>query len=180
MTRPPSTTPTELAPSASPLERALGTALRWCVERAGELTRVTFEGELDENVDLSELRTQLRGAVEFALADVRRINSAGVREWVNFVRDLPHVTELAFVDCSPLIVAQLNMVYNFRGNARVRSFLAPYVCPRCGLEHEKHLDVREHFAAGVRRPPTFTCDRCATLLEFDDLPERYLSFLGEV
>ena len=43
--------------------------------------------EVDENADFTELRRSLKGAVVFKLGEVRRINSCGVREWVNFVRD---------------------------------------------------------------------------------------------
>jgi hypothetical protein len=103
-----------------------------------------------------------------------------VREWVNFVRDLPQVSELTFSHCSPAIVTQLNMIYNFRGPARVRSFLAPYVCERCNREEERLLDVRQHFPSwDLTRLPEFRCEKCQTPLEFDDIPERYLAFLAE-
>jgi hypothetical protein len=161
-------------------------ALTWRVlDRSGQQV-VEFAGEIDENADFGELRRRLRGAVTFDLAEVRRINSCGVREWVNFVRELgapgpAQVDELTFVSCSPAIVTQLNMIYNFRGHAHVRSFLAPYVCQECDHEESKLLEVAEHFPGPgkLRRPPDFTCPRCAGNMEFDDLPERYLSFLND-
>jgi len=159
------------------------TALSWRIhERAGS-TSVQFFGEIDENVDFGELGDRLanRGVLVFDLGEVRRINSCGVREWVNFVRGLTHLagTDLTFVACSPAIVTQLNMIYNFRGPAKVRSFLAPYVCTHCDTEEEKLLDVATHFPGRGRLPPTFTCTRCSSPMEFDDLPERYLSFLND-
>lgn len=153
-------------------------ALSWRIKERPGLTTVEFVGEIDENADFVELRRRLRGAVAFQLAEVRRINSCGVREWVNFVRDLPHVTELSFSHCSPAIVTQLNMIYNFRGAARIRSFYAPYVCERCGQEEEKLVDVSSQ-AGGRHELPSFPCSQCGAALEFDDLPERYLSFLAE-
>jgi hypothetical protein len=156
------------------------TPLSWRIKERPGFTTVEFTGEIDENADFSELRRQLRGSVVFRLSDVRRINSCGVREWVNFVRDLPNVSELVFSHCSPAIVTQLNMIYNFRGSASVRSFYAPYVCESCNTEEERLLDVDTHFANGnVADPPEFRCDRCKQPLQFDDLPERYLSFLTE-
>jgi hypothetical protein len=154
-------------------------ALSWRIKERAGLTTVEFVGEIDENADFVELRRRLRGPVAFQLAEVRRINSCGVREWVNFVRDLPHVTELSFSHCSPAIVTQLNMIYNFRGAAKIRSFYAPYVCEACGYEEEKLVEV----PAGrqLRDPlPSFACSLCGAAMEFDDLPERYLSFLAEV
>jgi hypothetical protein len=170
-------------------------ALSWRLrERPAEGDRpgrtvVELYGEIDENADFSELRRRLAGAVTFHLADVRRINSVGVREWVNFVRELVspasggRVTDLTFSHCSPAIVTQLNMIYNFRGQARVRSFLAPYACTACDAEEEQLLDVALHFAGPGpmkgKKPPSFPCERCGGAMELDDLPERYLSFLSD-
>lgn len=157
-------------------------ALSWQLRERPGLTIVEFTGEIDENADFTELKKRLRGPVVFHLAEIRRINSCGVREWVNFVRDLPAVTELTFSHCSPAIVTQLNMIFNFRGNAKVRSFYAPYVCESCGHEEDKLLDVQSQLqglAGGKFRAPDFVCDQCGAAMDFDDLPERYLSFLNE-
>ena len=155
-------------------------ALSWRIKERGELTSVEFFGEIDENVDFAELRRQLKGSVVFHLAEIRRINSCGVREWVNFVRDLPNVTDLAFTHCSSAIVTQLNMIYNFRGPAKIRSFYAPYVCENCGNEEDSLLEVETVFEDGkIKGVPDFDCPECHQPLEFDDLPERYLSFLSE-
>jgi hypothetical protein len=165
--------------STTTVRQADSVALSWRIKERPGFTTVEFTGEIDENADFSELRKRLKGTVVFHLAEVRRINSCGVREWVNFVRDLPTVTELTFSHCSPAIVTQLNMIYNFRGAARVRSFFAPYVCDSCGHEEEKLLDVQAQFADGQIRVPDFACEHCGAAMEFDDLPERYLSFLTE-
>jgi hypothetical protein len=155
-------------------------ALSWRIKERPGFTTVEFFGEIDENADFAELRRRLRGSVVFHLAEVRRINSCGVREWVNFVRDLPGVADLTFTHCSPAIVTQLNMIYNFCGNAKVRSFFAPYVCESCNYEEEKLLDVQSQFPSGnVNQVPDFKCEKCSMSMEFDDLPERYLSFLSE-
>ncbi len=155
-------------------------ALSWRINERGGLTTVEFLGEIDENADFSELRRHLKGPVVFQLTEVRRINSCGVREWVNFVRDLPDVTELTFTHCSPAIVTQLNMIYNFRGPARVGSFYAPYVCESCNNEEDKLLEVQTVIVDGkITGIPDFNCTECGEPLEFDDIPERYLSFLSE-
>jgi anti-anti-sigma regulatory factor len=155
--------------------------LSWRIKERPGFTTVEFSGEIDENADFAELRRRLSGAVVFHLADVRRINSCGVREWVNFVREIPNVADLTFTHCSPAIVTQLNMIYNFRGRAKVRSFYAPYVCESCHIEEEKLLDVQSQFPNGeIGLTPEFKCSSCNQAMEFDDLPERYLSFLTEL
>lgn len=157
-----------------------GGALSWRIKERAGFTTVEFVGEIDENADFAELKRRLRGNVVFHLGEVRRINSCGVREWVNFVRDLPTVSELVFTNCSPAIVTQLNMIFNFRGSAKIRSFFAPYVCERCNSEEEKLLEVQSHFPdRNIGSVPEFKCARCNTDMEFDDIPERYLAFLLE-
>lgn len=161
--------------------QASARTLSWRIKERPGFTTVEFVGEIDENADFAELRRRLRGQVVFHLGEVKRINSAGVREWVNFVRELPNVSELIFSHCSPAIVAHLNMIYNFKGQAAIRSFYAPYICEGCNHEEERLLDVRSQFPKG--RPdelPELTCEACGQAMEFDDLPERYLSFLAEL
>jgi len=82
--------------------------LSWRIKERPGHTLVEFHGEIDEHADFGELRRRLRGALVFDLGEVRRINSCGVREWVNFVRDLAPapgntsgVTDLVFTHCSP-------------------------------------------------------------------------------
>jgi hypothetical protein len=162
-------------PSAS-----MTSSLRWTLEEKPDGITVDFSGEIDENADFTSLRPRLHGEVDFRLAGITRVNSCGVREWVNFVRDLPLVRQLRFVHCSPAFVTQLNTIYNFRGVARVRSLLAPYVCERCAVEEYKVIDVDDRFPGASMMVPSFPCARCGGAMEFDDLPERYLSFLKEV
>jgi hypothetical protein len=151
--------------------------LTWRISEAGAATVVELSGQLDEQADLALLKPLLAGAVELHLGGITRINSTGVRTWVNFIHDLPSVRELAFTHCSPAIVTQLNTIYNFRGRARVRSLLAPYQCESCGAEERKLIELQ----AGAAPPslPPSPCARCGGTMEFDDLPERYLSFLRE-
>jgi hypothetical protein len=140
--------------------------------------RVELRGEIDENADFSELQRALQGNVELRLEGVTRINSCGVREWVNFVRGLERVQALHFARCSPPVVLQLNTIYNFRGPARVSSFMAPYICEACHVDEYKLLDVDQHFPDRAHpNVPAFLCKRCGGVMVFDELPERYLSFL---
>jgi hypothetical protein len=157
-----------------------GEPFSWHVAvRQGDWLRVELRGEVDENADFSELRQVLRGNVVLGLEGITRINSCGVREWVNFVRQLDGVRALWFARCSPPVVLQLNTIYNFRGRARVCSFLAPYVCEVCHIDEYKLLDVAEHFPDRRAHVPAFRCHRCGGVMVFDELPERYLSFLSE-
>ena len=51
--------------------------------------RVQLVGEISENCDFAQLLGECGSTdVILDLAEVRRINSCGVREWINFVRAL--------------------------------------------------------------------------------------------
>jgi hypothetical protein len=56
--------------------------------------------------------------------------------------------------------------------------MAPYVCEACHTDEYKLLDVEEHFPDRAHPAlPAFRCQRCGGVMVFDELPERYLSFL---
>jgi anti-anti-sigma regulatory factor len=155
-------------------------AITWEITKAGDITTAVLAGEIDESAPFSRLRDELVGEVIMDLENVRRINSAGVREWVNLVSDLESagVTKLTFVRCSPGIVTQLNMIYNFCGPGRVESFIAPFVCDNCGAEELKVLEAATLPEGPASKLPTFSCPNCQQTMEFDELPDYYLSFLG--
>jgi hypothetical protein len=141
----------------------------------GAGTLVVFHGELNEDVDLSGLSDGLRGAVEFDLGSVQRVNSGGVREWIRFVRDLPAVTELVFSRCSPPVVLTLSMIANFRGPATVRSFFASYCCLDCDRDEHHLVDVAADCPDGrLDRMPAFPCSECGEPMELNDLPDRFV------
>jgi hypothetical protein len=162
------------------LAAVAGEPFSWRVTgQEGDRLHIELRGEVDENADFSELKQRLRGEVELGLEGITRINSCGVREWVNFVRGLRDVHTLWFSRCSPPVVLQLNTIFNFRGRAHVASFMAPYVCESCHADEYKLLDVAEHFPDRRAHVPAFRCRRCGGVMVFDELPERYLSFLAE-
>jgi anti-anti-sigma regulatory factor len=116
--------------------------LRWKLRRGSDRLVVEMLGDFDETADLRDLAAVLRGRIAIDLGGVRRFSSAGVREWIHFVRSLPQGTDLSLVGCSPASVTQLNLIDNFRGPARVESFWAPYSCTACGAERQVLLEAR--------------------------------------
>jgi hypothetical protein len=143
----------------------------------GARTKLAVFGVIDEHADLSAIMAA-RGAVEISLRGVRRINSFGVRAWVDAVRMIPRDTALVFVECPPPVIDQMNMVKGFLGHGTLESFYAPMTCEECDeqLDALQVADVcRAH---GCKVPPT-PCPRCGRDMEVDDLEEQYLLFLHE-
>ncbi len=149
--------------------------LNWKItSRGADRTVVLMYGEITEAVSFGEL-TKLNGRVVLDLAGVRRINSFGVRELLNFFDGLQRTCQLEAERCSTAIVTQLNMLPEFTRNLKVRSILAPMECPRCTHEQEVAVEM----TTTGRRPtlPPTSCDRCHTAMQLAEPEERYFAFL---
>ena len=145
------------------------------------VTTLKVAGVIDEDNELVSLESKLGGgATVLDLADIERINSCGVRDWVNWLgRVEKNGARLVFVNCSPAIVSQLNLVHNFTANGIVKSFYAPYFCPRCKKEKLLRLEARDLAKqTPVSKAPTCRCDECDGVMDFDEMEESYFAFLN--
>jgi anti-anti-sigma regulatory factor len=149
------------------------------VTQRDDVTYIKLAGVIDEDNELGSLVDRLgAGTSVIDLAEIERINSCGVRDWVNWLgRAEKKGAEMILVECSPAIVAQINLVNNFVGNGAVKSFYAPYFCPSCDLEKVLLVDMEE--MAGQDRPkaPVCRCDECDGVMDFDDMEESYFAFI---
>jgi anti-anti-sigma regulatory factor len=133
-------------------------------------------GTIDESADLSLLHEARGARVIFDLSEVRRINSFGVRSWMETMRQIPSQVRVTFVGCSPPVVDQCNLVVGFRGHADIESFHAPLICENCDKQCVLLFDAARCLALGAALPPT-PCPNCGHIMEMDDLEEHYLHFL---
>jgi hypothetical protein len=147
------------------------------VERNGE-DLVTIAGVIDENADLSPL-TRLGGKpVRIHMRGVRRINSFGVRAWMDAIRQIPTSSPIRIVHAPPPVVDQCNMVNGFSGHGRLESFYAPMTCAECDEQVDQLFETAASRANGGRLPAT-PCHRFGRNMEVDDLEEQYLLFVRE-
>ncbi len=110
------------------------------------------------------------------MAEVRRINSFGVRSWLETIAKISREVALEFVECPPPIIDQCNMVRGFLGHGSVVSFYAMMVCEACDEEIDQLFATASCATHGGALPPT-PCPRCGRAMEIDDIEEQYLSFL---
>src|SRR5439155_1098751 len=149
------------------------------VQHRGDMSYVKLGGVIDEDNELGELVDKIpTGTAVIDLGEIERINSCGVRDWVNWLSKLEaNGTRSVLVECSPAIVAQINLVNNFTGNGVVKSFYVPYFCPEC--DEEKVLLVEaSDMGPPPHEPPTCRCDECDLVMDFDDMPDSYFAFLS--
>jgi anti-anti-sigma regulatory factor len=151
------------------------------VHQREEVTYVKLAGVIDEDNELTELSDKIPGGTTIInLGEIDRINSCGVRDWVNWLtRVEKNGARVVLVECSPAIVAQINLVNNFTGGGVVKSFFAPYFCPNCEREKVLLIEASElaHMTASGKAP-TCRCDECDGVMDFDDMEDSYFAFLS--
>ena len=144
------------------------------VTSEGETSHVTLAGEITEDSDFRPVLGSAAKRLVINLEGVQRINSTGVREWINFINALGKESRDVTLDrCSVAIVQQLNMISNFRGQAKVTSIFAPYFCGSCDKDRTRLLDLSQPLPD---LDATMKCPDCGEEMEFDDLPDSYLAF----
>ncbi len=161
----------------------MGQKFQATVHQREDVSFVKVAGVIDEDNELSSLADKLAGATTVIdLSEIERINSCGVRDWVNWLGRVEKAgAKPVLVECSPAIVAQINLVNNFTGAGVVKSFYAPYFCPNCDLEKVLLVETRDMVGSngsGKYKAPTCRCDECDGVMDFDDMEDSYFAFLS--
>jgi hypothetical protein len=152
---------------------ALTSALTWTKE--GD--RISLVGRIDENADLNALAAEIpwEGAT-VDLSGLTRINSIGVREWMDFVSSLaPRPVRLE--RCAPVFVEQLNAIANFTGQATLVSVMSAFECEHDG--NNVNIEVKIDDARKNILPAAPTCSRCGAEMipaQENDLYYRFLRY----
>lgn len=88
---------------------------------------LTLVGNITEDSQVDEISSNPKSTVVIDLEKVDRINSYGIRQWVNALKNLDEkVKELIFVKVPPAMVEQFNMISNFGAGGIVYSFFLPF------------------------------------------------------
>ena len=139
---------------------------------------VRLEGRIDENADLERLGSEApAGAVTIDLSALTRINSIGVREWMDFLRSLG-ARRIRLQRCAPVFVDQLNAIANFSATAELVSVLAEYECDVDGSG--TLVEVQTVDARAGRWPPPPPCSQCGAPTRFAAEDVSYYRFLRYV
>lgn len=157
------------------LRATLARLTQWEIVGDTARIRVVLKGDFTEATSFDELLPSMVGRVDFDMAQVRYMNSLGVRAWCQFLKAAP-IQGYEFHACSVPFVLQASMVADVIGRGTVASFFAPYHCAACDHQEERLLQSAAVLAAGLA-PPVFSCPKCDGQLAFDDIPERYFAFL---
>ena len=152
-----------------------GGKFKFETQDTGTQMHVTFSGIIDEDVDFSQVPVEKREAYVFNFDGVKGINSCGIREWVKFSEKFDPATKMVYLNCTQIIIEQINMVAGFfRAGSEVRNFYAPYFCEKCDEERKVLIDAGK---VDNNAAPEMKCPECKETMEFDALEEQYFRFL---
>jgi anti-anti-sigma regulatory factor len=146
-------------------------------EKQGSTILVKLVGSMEEQVNLE---TQI-GPVDADLIvncrGVTRINSVGVKMWMRYFQNLREQgRRFKFMECSPAIVEQLNLISNFSCGGEVESILLPFSCVKCKSDFVANMATKELKKAQLLIPAV-KCEKPECAATFDDDPDEYLFFL---
>lgn len=138
--------------------------------------RVKVIGIIDEFSSFESLFSSAADPLHIDFSEVTRINSSGIREWVQGV--LSSTSTLILERCSSVMVDQLSMIPEFIGrNGEVRSFFVHYVCDSCSKEQQELVEVTPQLNVARLESPETSCKSCGGKLSIDHNPDIYFSFL---
>ena len=106
-------------------------------------TEVTMQGSITERTVL-EPPAPLGQHLIIDCAGIERINSMGVRAWIQFFENLGTLgVPVTLRRLSPALVLQASMISSFLGRAEVESFFAPYYCGTCEHAEDRLFRARD-------------------------------------
>ena len=142
-----------------------------------------LEGDIDETTDfekevgLEATSASLPQSVDLYTSGIARISSMGIKSWISYFRILTAKgVTLRFFECSPVIVAQCNLIMNFLCGGVVESVCLPYLCGKCKNELRATIQSAQIPKPGSEMPE-LKCPKCGGSAFFDDIPDEYFGFL---
>ena len=134
--------------------------MKFKVSAMGEAALVLLSGDIDSDVEevVSAIDTAVgEKNLVFDCQDLRRINSIGVKGWINAVNRWGKRRPVAFRNCPHAFIDMAIMVPAFLGTCEIQSFQATFKCDNCGREALQLVEVKGKQATGTQ--PT-VCPKC--------------------
>jgi anti-anti-sigma regulatory factor len=146
----------------------------YTVVKSADKNIIKLSGRVDEDFRQKDIDVSNMSSIVFNFKDISMINSCGVREWISFIKAIPETVEMAYEECTPTIVTQMNIIAGFLlPRIKVISFYAPYFN---SSDDSEVLYLVTQKDLGGALPPKVKSD-AGEELEFDAHPDKYFSFL---
>ncbi len=133
-----------------------------------------ISGQIDEDADLGSMTVDGKTKVIFNLNDVTMINSCGIRDWVEFQKNIDDATEIVYRNCPQVIIEQLNIIKGFiKSGGVVESFYAPYYDEK----NDKEIKILLTPSEVVDGKAPVKKNEDGEELDFDEIELQYFNFL---
>lgn len=145
-----------------------------------EGNRVTLEliGQVDRDLDFSQIDTSKSDELVFDMKGIKSINSCGIREWINWMASVKSAKKISYKNCPKILIDQINMVAGFLpDNGRVESFYVPYYSTSTGEEKNVLFTYGKEFNDTEVLPPEKVLDSKGKEMEMDVIEAKYFKFL---
>lgn len=145
----------------------------------GNTITLSFLGSIDEDASFAGIETAGADTIVLDLNQVGAINSCGIREWINWIKEVPSSAKIVFRSCPKVIIDQINMVSGFLPErAEVESFYVPYYSDASGEEKMVLFSKGKEFQDGKINPPEKVADESGEEMEMDVIEAKYFKFLN--
>ncbi len=158
----------------------IGAVLNVTKEKKGDTLIIRFSGEVAEDANFDQLIGPISGPVTLHCKEISRINSMGVKAWIRYFQAMvAKGAKLHFVECSPSVVEQINLIMSFTCGGTIESIYIPYACVSCykGLVGLFRVDDLKRTQLQL---PELSCPKCNNKAVFDDIQEEYFRFLERI
>ncbi len=141
---------------------------------------IHLEGTVDESTNFDQLLGEPPAKKVWAVhcGGISRMNSVGILGWMKYFGKAQLTgTQLVFLECSPIMVNQINSISNFTCGGKVHSIQLAFTCSGCShafVETHKSEDLKEQ---DLNEIPDRKCPKCGGPAPFDDFPEEYFLYL---
>lgn len=145
------------------------------IKSSEDVTEIKISGHLDENFIHTEYQIPSSKRVIFDLEKLEGINSCGIRDFINLLKDIPDSTSVEYEKCPPLFIQQVNIVNGFLSTQKkVVSLYAPYI----GIDDEEEInhfiDVRSLNPSQIEKTIIINGKE----YEFDGILDKYFRFMN--
>ncbi|CAN5756223.1 hypothetical protein BH11MYX2_BH11MYX2_03090 [soil metagenome] len=140
---------------------------------------LSMHGTLNEEFDAKKMADSVKTKnVVIAMADVRRVASFGMAEWMEFLRRLAD-RDVYIVECSTYAVSQLNLVSGLLGQSKLVSFYSAYRCSGCNTESNSLFLVPRDRGI-IRELPgsEYECRNCGGAARLEEYPAAFFDTIA--
>jgi hypothetical protein len=153
--------------------------MRFRIKSLSSHDEVQLAGHVDEGVRqaLEAIEAGVQsGRVVFDCAEVGKINSVGIKNWIAMFERFDQKLDTAYTKCPMAFVDVAMMVPSFAKGRPILSFYSCFHCEPCQIETPVLIELDDGEGVAPTPPP---CQRCGQKMALDEDIEADLEFMRD-